>query len=71
MEPPEVLEPPGPQNFTAPLNSRVEPQDLRKLKDQIQQTFGVKISLASLQQRVETLLSSGAALVLELSKPKK
>ena len=71
MEPPEVLEPPGLQNFTAPLNSRVEPQDLRKLKDQIQQTFGVKISLASLQQRVETLLSSGAALVLELSKPKK
>jgi hypothetical protein len=71
MAPPEVLEPPGSQNFTVPLNSRVEAQDIRKLKDQIQQTFGVRISLASLQQRVEILLSSGAALVLELSKPKK
>lgn len=71
MAPPEVLEPPGSQNFTLLLNSRVEVEDLRKLKDQIQQTFSVKISLASLQQRVESLLSSGAALVLELNKPKK
>jgi uncharacterized protein (DUF111 family) len=49
-----------------PLYIHVEYDDLRKLTDHVQDTFGLKVSLPVLRQRIETLLASGNALVLEL-----